>query len=49
MEMRKDINNQVAKQVRTLKNHLQHQDNALTAFFISQVHSLRNFLHGFFR
>ena len=49
MQMRKDIDNQVEKQVQTFKEHLKHQDQALSVFFHSGVDALQNFLQGFFR
>ena len=42
MQMRKDINHQVEKQVQLLKEHLKNQNDALSAFF----GTVQNFLQG---
>lgn len=49
MQMRKDINNQVEKQVQKLKEHLKNQDQAISAFFQSGINTLQNLFQGFFR
>jgi hypothetical protein len=49
MQMRRDINKQVEKQVATLKEHLKHQDHAISVFFKSGVVVLQNFFSGLFK
>jgi len=49
MQMRKDINNQVEKQVQTLKEHLKNQDHELSVFFHSSMDTLQSFLKGLFK
>ncbi|HVA96639.1 MAG TPA: hypothetical protein VND99_03210 [Candidatus Acidoferrales bacterium] len=48
-QMRKDINDQVEKQVQAVKEHLKSQDDAISAFFKSEMDSLQKLLNNLFK
>lgn len=49
IQMRKDINDKVAKQTDEVKKHLNSQESVLSVFFKAEMDALQNFLNNLFK